>query len=294
MAHHDDGGLQDGGRSEEALERLVYWIVERHRIWRKREMGVPKPWTDDPVLQSYFFTHPYRERDKTTVWFREHLREPWRDLPEVVFTTVAFRWFNYVPTGELLADEGLFERWVYRKARSVLFRRQKEAGKLFTGAYIIKSPDYMDKVTGICQCISNVWVDRGPLVKVMERHRTLEEGWRKLLEFPYLGGFMAYEVISDLRHTYLYESAEDIHTWCNLGPGAKRGLNRLRGVSLGETMPRDWRAVLEGLLAEINVSLPKEMPRFEMRDLEHSLCEFDKYERARLGQGVIKRRYNGK
>ncbi len=26
-------------------------------------------------------------------------------------------------------------------------------------------------------------------------------------------------------------------------------------------------------------------PRLELRDIEHSLCEFDKYERVRLGEG---------
>jgi hypothetical protein len=28
-----------------------------------------------------------------------------------------------------------------------------------------------------------------------------------------------------------------------------------------------------------------------MREVEHTLCEFDKYERVRLGQGRSKRRY---
>ena len=27
------------------------------------------------------------------------------------------------------------------------------------------------------------------------------------------------------------------------------------------------------------------VPDLEMRDIEHSLCEFDKYERVRLGEG---------
>jgi hypothetical protein len=29
----------------------------------------------------------------------------------------------------------------------------------------------------------------------------------------------------------------------------------------------------------------------EMRDIEHSLCEFDKYERVRLGQGKPRSKY---
>jgi hypothetical protein len=33
-------------------------------------------------------------------------------------------------------------------------------------------------------------------------------------------------------------------------------------------------------------------PRFEMRDIEHTLCEFDKYQRIRLGQGKMRAKYN--
>ena len=34
-------------------------------------------------------------------------------------------------------------------------------------------------------------------------------------------------------------------------------------------------------------------PPFELREIEHSLCEFDKYERIRLGQGRPKQKYKG-
>jgi hypothetical protein len=37
--------------------------------------------------------------------------------------------------------------------------------------------------------------------------------------------------------------------------------------------------------------LPEWFPKLEMRDIEHSLCEFDKYERARLGHGKPRSRY---
>ena len=32
-------------------------------------------------------------------------------------------------------------------------------------------------------------------------------------------------------------------------------------------------------------------PVLELRDIEHSLCEFDKYERVRLGQGQPRSKY---
>jgi hypothetical protein len=38
---------------------------------------------------------------------------------------------------------------------------------------------------------------------------------------------------------------------------------------------------------------PQNWPHWEMREVEHTLCEFDKYERARLGEGRPKQLYDG-
>jgi hypothetical protein len=35
------------------------------------------------------------------------------------------------------------------------------------------------------------------------------------------------------------------------------------------------------------------LPKFEAREIEHSLCEFDKAERVRFGEGKRKRSYPG-
>jgi hypothetical protein len=37
--------------------------------------------------------------------------------------------------------------------------------------------------------------------------------------------------------------------------------------------------------------LSEKFPKLEMRDIEHSLCEFDKYERVRNGEGAPRGRY---
>ena len=51
--------------------RFFWWIEERHEIFKKKEQGLPRPWTTDIILDTYRFTNPFRENDKTTVWFRE-------------------------------------------------------------------------------------------------------------------------------------------------------------------------------------------------------------------------------
>jgi hypothetical protein len=82
-------------------------------------------------------------------------------------------------------------------------------------------------------------------------------------------------------------------TWANPGPGAKRGLNRISGKELNEPMHikraiEEMRELLQYSLKELEPFVPA----LEMRDIEHSLCEFDKYERTRLNQGRPRAKYH--
>lgn len=279
-------------------ERFWYWIRERHLVHLRRQAKKPRPWTDDEILQRYFFTNPYRENDKTTVWFRKHVREPLRDDPAVVFATICFRWFNWIPTGELLLREKLLCEWNQRRCVKIL----SYVGKVFTGAYMIKGSYGERKLDSVCKHITTVWNDREKLVRDIAVDNRLEQVVARLCLYPYLGGFMSYEIACDLRHTYLLENAPDINTWCHLGPGGVRGLMRLNGVEVmpknkrglqkrgGMKAPKDWQSQVINLLKRTRSRL--NMP-LEMREIEHSLCEFDKYERARLGDGSLKRKYTG-
>jgi hypothetical protein len=152
---------------------------------------------------------------------------------------------------------------------------------------------------------------------------TLEEAHKYLTLLPYIGPFMAYEALTDLRHTCYFRQAEDIHSWANPGPGAFRGLRRLLNLPVEKRQDKSvpggkkaaiamMRQLLRNANAHLQLATPRQMetyvvspvtfgkkygkkgilPRLEMRDIEHSLCEFDKYERARTGVGgKMKRKF---
>lgn len=275
------------------LDRFLYWIRERHQVYLRRRAGKPKPWTDDEILQRFFFTNPYRENDKVTQWLRDKIREPLRDDPRVMFATVCFRWFNLPSTAEaLMRGRNLLLSWDAADAFQRLDTIRKAKGQVFTGAYMINSPGGEPKLEAILRRISNVWGYR--LVG-----KSLESAHRELTQFDGMGGFMAYEVVCDLRYTYLLEHAPDKLTWCNPGPGCIRGLYRIAGEEIknksnatAPPLPRDWRKRMTDLLAITQQRLLA-MPRFEMREIEHSLCEFDKYSRALAGDGKMKRTFQG-
>tara|TARA_R100000234_G_scaffold118736_1_gene99845 strand:+ start:6261 stop:7145 length:885 start_codon:yes stop_codon:yes gene_type:complete len=272
--------LRDG------LDLYFYWIHERETIRLNKEVERnPQPWTDDPILQKFKFCQVFREEDRTTRWFKRHIRNPWRDDPEVLMATVIFRWFNFIETGRTLIRHNLHIEWNRKKAIEEITKQDQWV----TGAYIVKTPNRMDKVTGVAECISHMWGDREKLVERILATKSLEKSWEILRDYPYMGPFMAYEVITDLRHTYLLRDAEDILTWANAGPGAMRGLNRLAGRDLDfcrRTHPwnDEMRNLWEISRERLNPNLI-DLSRFEMREIEGGLCEFDKYSRILNEEG---------
>jgi hypothetical protein len=285
------------------IAKLIYWIRERHSIHIKKEQGEPAPWTDDEVLCSFFFTNPYRENDKVTQWFRKHIRDPLKKDAKVVFATICFRWFNWPETGEVLINNGLLEEWDCKKAVKVLTNMKDKGKQVFTGAFnISNSGSKKPKINRVCEdYIEPVWENIDWIEEELKRgayeHKTTMQNVHEFLSENFMGlggsGFMAYEVVCDLRYTWVLENAPDKCTWSNAGPGAKRGLNRILGRELKAPVSDElWQDKSTSLLKIVQERLSR-MPRFEMREIEHSLCEVDKYCRALEKDGHMKRKYNG-
>lgn len=201
---------------------------------------------------------------------------------------------------------------------------------------MIRSPEGLDKLDGIVQSVRGFATEhhrfggfgamtwRTAAEQMLEYRGSqpfrLQEVWEWLQEYYGLGRFLAYEIVTDLRHTALLDRAPDVMTWANPGPGALRGTDRLLGknqivrkgrsskaspeeaheamVAILEASrspkywpqyyePKDQFGVLEtdGYEPELGTVWNGAWPRWEMREAEHTLCEWDKYERARLGQG---------
>ena len=260
------------------------YMIERHSIYERRAEGQPYPWTDDPILNEYSFCNVYRELDRVTIWIRENWREPYADHPNLPFAMAMARQINWPDT---LEEIGFPEHWNPERIKAIMQGRMNRKEKVYTGAYMLTGTLGGTKVE---QTIDKILT---PLYEMPPRiiSSSLEETWKRYLPYPGFSGFMAYEVVTDLRHTKHLENAEDIMTWANPGPGAKRGLNRIHGRPLNHTQPRrHFINEMKELLYLCNMApLP-----LEMRDIEHCLCEFDKYERVRLGQGKPRAKYKPK
>lgn len=280
------------------LKEFCYWVEERHNIYKKKSQGLPKPWTNDEILQTYRFCNVYRELDTVTIWIRKNIREPYADHKHLWFALCVARFINLPQTLQVLKQQDLLVNWNKAIAIAELNKLKEKGIQIYNGAYTISTNGRpVPKNEFICtEVLEPLWRDREHLSEFFESCPFIETASNKLQKYFGFSGFMSYEVTTDMRHTRYLRNAKDIYTWANPGPGAIRGLNRLADRNLNRTASNRLFYVQEmRQLLETVTSYFKErgMP-LEMRDIEHSLCEFDKYQRVLLGEGRPRSRYDGK
>lgn len=276
-------------------KQLTGFMAERHKIYEKKQAGKPRPWTDDTVLDTFRFCNVYRELDTVTVWIRENIRAPFAESPHLWWMLAAARQINWPGTlAEMIASP---KTWPKNTLRSVdpqriikLMDDRKAARKqVFTGAYIITNSGMsISKSEFVALHVLEPLLD----VKPPAAWASMEEAHKWLRGHMGFGGFMAYEVVCDMRWTRYGRGWADVNTWAHAGPGAKRGLNRLAGLDKDAAMSE--KTALEGmrsLLELVSAKWPAKWPSLEMREIEHSLCEYDKWVRAHTGEGRPRSKY---
>lgn len=286
------------------------------------------PLTLDPVMSQYRFCNVFRELDRVTVWIRENIRERYADHPNLWLMLAIARYINWPETLQWLMNRGQtkcdFNAWPNTQGYgqpdflphfafspealgNALDHWSSLGKKVYTGAYMIRAESnpkaewyswtkqqYVARIV-----IGRLWEDR----ETWERHLsgsnhaegvTLQSVWERFQQPRYIGWgpFMAYQVVVDMRHTRFLRDAPDINTWAALGPGSRRGLNRLAGrpVDFALTQARgleEMRLIWE----EQDARRAPWVPPIDLSDIQNALCETDKYLRVQLGEGKPRAQY---
>jgi len=277
------------------VDSFFAFMAAREQLRLTKEAGSAWPWSDNPILNTYKFTNVKREHDRTTRWMRQNWTNPNAHRPagEIIFNCGLFRYFG---TTEFASAVGWQQMWNEGRCIEIAESRAARGLRVFTGAYIIPTLGYRGpKASAVCRHIlTPLWLRKEELAIIASDARSWEAVATELRTLPGFGGtgFMAKEVLQDVIHTPVLEKAGDINTWCPAGPGARRGLNRIYNRPISATV--DEKSLLVEMMVLLKVSaskLPAFMPGLELHDIQFQLCEFDKYERVRLGQGKPKSRY---
>lgn len=287
-------------RPTQDISPLMRWVWEREQIRKKRARGEPPPWTEDPILQKYRFCNVRRRDDRVSQWMLTNVlqHEPsWDNKLEFLKWVSVCRWVNWPPTLEAIMEEQLITGDEIKIGAMGRFvdARAKET-KAWTGAYMVRAPSKkhwgnMTKGCFVTKIVIDAALDQVGGAALNACGSNAQQGsckavWEALSSAPNWGSFMAGQVVADLTYTDLLKSASDLYTWAPMGPGSKRGFNRIMGRPLKTAITEEeWSERLQAW----RVCLLKELGQGEdyltLHDVQNCLCEVDKYIRAKNGEG---------
>jgi hypothetical protein len=271
------------------IKRFVWFIGERENIRLERQLH-DAPWTNDPILAAYRFCNVQREHDKVTRWIRQNWTAEFATNPHHWFAMTVARLFNKPETLDQITDYVLPFRGA--DVADIVGELKAHGDTVFSAAYIVSTNGKrMDKVDYVVEeVLQPLWDHRGnyrPLAG-----QTLADFHLHLTRAKGMGSFMAAQVVADEKNNPESPLAEakDWRTWAAPGPGSLRGLNRILGNGPVKTGFSDgyFLQELNKLQDIVNEKLGMGLCA---QDIQNCLCEFDKYERARLGEGKPKQRY---
>lgn len=272
------------------IDRMVYWIREREAIRVKRERGIPRPWTDDPILLNYRFCNVRRMDDRVSKWLVSNFYI--KRHPLIVVNTALARFLNLETTLEYI---GFQHRWntgnIIKKLRKYRGPKSDPKRTVFNSAYVVRGNDGDDKIESVVRYYCE------PLTKNKLKIRdTMEETILSLKEYHGFGLFMAGQVVADLRWTTLKgDRFTDRMTWAPKGPGSERGINRIKERDVGTRISQEqFTEELNELISDLSPRLPLIIKsRIEAHDYQNCLCEFDKFERILWEQGQMRKKFQG-
>lgn len=270
----------------------TYWrfAAERQAIFFRRVEGVPPPWTDDPVLAHYRFTNAYRASDRASQFLIRHViyRD---DLPssreEVFFRILLFKLFNRIETWTLLERElGPLTAADYRFEHydTVLSEAMRSGRRIYSAAYIMPSGrgafGEAAKHRNHLRLLELMFAEELP-ARIADAS-TMQRGFELLRDYPTIGDFLAYQLVTDLNYSELTDWSE--MEFVVPGPGARDGLRKcfveLGGLSEAE-MIRFVADRQETEFARLGLHFRSLWGRpLQLIDCQNLFCEVDKYARV--------------
>lgn len=294
----------------------LFWafVFVRHQAWHNRHIAkLPREdWTHDKIISHARFTNIYRELDRGTQYAIAEVAE--REMAEhpgdksfAIFHLLVYRWFNRITTYEAIRphlDALLISRGEKYIDVEIALRELQVMGiKLYTGAYIatycpdLGGDDGIDNAVKVLQAITHIIAE---LCEIMDDDEKglLKFITAKLQTLPGFGNFMSYQSTLDMTYNLVYNRGCPLarfanqNSWTQLGPGAVKGLLLLGVKGPTNTTVRAAKELTQSQtnsFDRLGIDFPYISDRqgapilLTTANIEHSLCEFQKYVRMMEG-----------
>ncbi len=292
------------------MNDFLRFVVERHRIWEKRQAGAPQPWTDDPILATRKFTNVFRVLDPGTQFVLTDLLDPELDPRDQLMRLFLYRHTGRVEAWQWLqlscgyptvaTLEEVRASWKDYQGRVRIVQKPRRWSKIvsdsritersiYTNAYQVFVPSDVsgtDKLDIILGTTKRLFTPGSPdyLMPAWQRARTQAERFRLLRKVNGVGDFMSMQILTDWGYG---QSVDREDEFLVPGPGSVKG-----AAALMPGVPTT-KVVNEVVL---QVRAMPQCPRLGYRvpslmDIgSNLLCEWSKYVRYR-GQPVSAKNY---
>ena len=279
----------------------TYWrfAAERQEIFFRKLDGLSAPWTTDPILVRHKFTNAYRASDRVSQYLiRRVIYEGDQAPEEVFFRTILFKLFNRVDTWEALQDH--FKQishadYSFQEYDHLLTEALAAGKRIYSAAYMMptgrSSFGHELKHRNHLLLLERMMADGVP--QRITEAPTMAQAFDLLRSYPTIGGFLAYQFVTDLNYSNLTDFSE--MEFVEPGPGALDGIRKcfedLGGLNEADII----RLVTENQEREFErLGLTFHNlggRRLQLIDSQNLFCEVSKYARVKHPEveGVGKR-----
>ena len=242
-------------------------------------------WTDDPLLQKLPFCNTYRVLDRVSQYLiREVIEKGSQNAIELVFRILLFSTFTSINTYETLQDAigpltwSTYERANYER---VLRRLYDDKVSIYTGAYIKPAPD-LGFTENFMNHLVLIEILMRDLPKQCQDAEYIVDVFEWLCTFKSMGDFTAYQLVLNLSYSKVLNFSD--YDFVVVGLGSRRGLQRC----FEGQIPRAYEV---DIIRWMQLTQPDHFERLNLKfrglgptgrpmmlcDIEHTLCEIDKY-----------------
>lgn len=280
------------------IEEFYNFIKERENIRLRKASGMPFPWTTDPILSQYKFTNVRREHDKTTQKLCSLFYDSSGQTSSKKIILLNCALYRYFGTWEFAEAVGWQKSFLPEPLIRAATLRLKNKLRVFTGAYIITNQGIKAPKQEVVVYIflTELWKNIDRIIEVLEKTNSWQKTHEALGRVQGFGGtgFMAKETLLDTMHCNFWKNGKpnDYWTWTPIGPGARRGINRLLELDKDASIKEE--KCLETLLELASFQdkyWPSEWGRLAPTDFQFASCEWDKWNRVKNNEGRPRSRY---
>lgn len=271
------------------VDAMLYWITEREAIRKAKDAGAPKPWTLDPIMQSWRFTNVRRADDLVSRQLYTQFYQDDSPTTQLVAATLG-RLINWPETLMEVTSGEHFRLEHLENAGDILHARSKRGEKIHSAAYIIPGVPGFTKIDSVLLTVERVRQSAETIFSSTKR-----ETWSNLMEIEFLGSFLAGQIVCDLGDLQSGRGWPDRATFAPVGPGSARGMNYLKGRPRNLAVTQDqFDRELPQLIAVLAPEIPDIVKDRQLTasDFQNCTCEYSKIASAKEG-GRFKSRYDG-